>query len=221
MTTAVSRSSFRTGPSPAAGGSKASCAGPTQASAPPSGSSTSLPLRGELAERAARLEERRCRPSGPSATSSSTAPTPRPRRAFGSIAPSALRRASRPPTRHTFCFDPAVIDWRRLRRARSICPRSSSTPASAPPRGKRTMASREERSLKAILSEQPRCAAFDLENTLIASNVVESYAWLATRHLDRTRAGRVVAGLFAEGPKPAPARPPRSERLPSRLLPAL
>ena len=87
--------------------------------------------------------------------------------------------------------------------------------------GKRTMASREERSLKAILSDQPRCAAFDLENTLVASNVVESYAWLVTRHLDRTERARVVAGLFAEGPRLLAARPPRSERLPSSLLPTL
>ncbi len=63
------------------------------------------------------------------------------------------------------------------------------------------MASREERSLKAILSDQPRCAAFDLENTLIASNVVESYAWLATRHLERAERVRLVVGLLAEGPK--------------------
>ena len=53
------------------------------------------------------------------------------------------------------------------------------------------MASREERSLKAVLSDQPRCAAFDLESTLIASNVVESYAWLATRHLERVERGRL------------------------------
>ncbi|EQD41069.1 hypothetical protein B2A_10819, partial [mine drainage metagenome] len=41
----------------------------------------------------------------------------------------------------------------------------------------------------------------DLENTLVASNVVESYAWLATRHLDRFQRGRVIAGLLVEGPR--------------------
>ena len=55
--------------------------------------------------------------------------------------------------------------------------------------------------MKAILSPEPRCAAFDLENTLIASNVVESYAWLATRHLEGVERARLVAGLFAEGPR--------------------
>ena len=33
------------------------------------------------------------------------------------------------------------------------------------------------------MSPERHLAAFDLENTLIASNVVESYAWLASRHL--------------------------------------
>ena len=35
-----------------------------------------------------------------------------------------------------------------------------------------------------MLAAERQLAVFDLENTLIASNVVESYAWLATRHLD-------------------------------------
>jgi HAD superfamily phosphoserine phosphatase-like hydrolase len=42
---------------------------------------------------------------------------------------------------------------------------------------------------------------FDLENTLIASNVVESYAWLATRHLERAERARIIAGLLAEAPR--------------------
>ena len=83
------------------------------------------------------------------------------------------------------------------------------------------MASREERSLQAILSEQPRCAAFDLEKTIINSNVVETYAWLATRHLDRTERARVVAGLMAEGPKLLAVDRRDRSRLPSSLLPAL
>ena len=55
------------------------------------------------------------------------------------------------------------------------------------------LASREDRSRAAILSSEPRIAVFDLENTLIASNVVESYAWLATRHLDRGERARIIA----------------------------
>jgi HAD superfamily hydrolase (TIGR01490 family) len=43
-------------------------------------------------------------------------------------------------------------------------------------------------------------AAFDLENTLIASNVVTSFAWLATRRLDAGDRRTLVARLVAEGP---------------------
>ncbi|MDP9388127.1 MAG: HAD family phosphatase [Actinomycetota bacterium] len=43
-------------------------------------------------------------------------------------------------------------------------------------------------------------AAFDLENTLIASNVVESYAWLATRRLPAEERLRFVLRTLREGP---------------------
>ncbi len=43
-------------------------------------------------------------------------------------------------------------------------------------------------------------AAFDLENTLIASNVVESYSWLATRRLDRVRTRPLRAADAGRGP---------------------
>ena len=43
---------------------------------------------------------------------------------------------------------------------------------------------------------------FDLENTLIASNVVESYAWLATRHLPTTPSGSGSSlGTLREAPR--------------------
>ena len=63
-------------------------------------------------------------------------------------------------------------------------------------------------------------AAFDLENTLIASNVVESYSWLATRRLDRGERLRYVLRTVAEAPacSSSTARP---HRLPAPLLPAL
>jgi fatty acyl-CoA reductase len=56
--------------------------------------------------------------------------------------------------------------------------------------GGRTGEAREVRLRRQVLSPDRHLAAFDLENTLIASNVVASYAWLATRRLppdDRLR----------------------------------
>ena len=43
-------------------------------------------------------------------------------------------------------------------------------------------------------------AAFDLENTLIASNVVESYSWLATRHLPADERVRFTLRTLREAP---------------------
>ena len=126
-----------------------------------------------------------------------------------------------PSDQAAFCFDPGVIDWPHYVEDVHLPSVVEHARVRTSPTAKRTMASREERSLKAILSDQPRCAAFDLENTLIASNVVESYAWLATRHLERAERARLVAGLLAEGPRLLQARPPRPERLPARLLPPL
>ncbi len=51
-----------------------------------------------------------------------------------------------------------------------------------------------------VLSPDRHMAAFDLENTLIASNVVTSYAWLASRRLDRADRARLTAKLVAEAP---------------------
>ena len=68
---------------------------------------------------------------------------------------------------------------------RSTCRRSSSTPGCARRPGKSIKTNRADRARKNILSPDRHLAAFDLENTLIASNVVDSYAWLASRHLPR------------------------------------
>ena len=51
-----------------------------------------------------------------------------------------------------------------------------------------------------MLDPARQVAAFDLENTLIASNVVESYSWLATRRLDRNERLRYALRTLAEAP---------------------
>jgi fatty acyl-CoA reductase len=159
-----------------------------------------LPLRGERAEAGARLEERRVQAEralsyvelyGAYSETEARFRIDRTLRLFESL--DVADQAA-------FCFDPAVIDWRHYIEDVHLPSVVEHARVRTTP-GKRTMASREERSRNAVLSDQPRCAAFDLENTLIASNVVESYAWLATRHLDRAERARVVAALVLEGPK--------------------
>jgi HAD superfamily hydrolase (TIGR01490 family) len=66
--------------------------------------------------------------------------------------------------------------------------------------GKSTAESRESRLRRQVLSEERHIAAFDLENTLIASNVVASYAWLATRRLNRDDRTRFVVKTLLEAP---------------------
>ena len=51
-----------------------------------------------------------------------------------------------------------------------------------------------------MLAPERHFAAFDLENTLIASNVVASYSWLATRRLPREDRLRFIAKTLAEAP---------------------
>ncbi len=52
-----------------------------------------------------------------------------------------------------------------------------------------------------MLAPERQLAVFDLENTLIASNVVDSYAWLATRHQDDADRVRFVLRTLREAPR--------------------
>ena len=72
-----------------------------------------------------------------------------------------------------------------------------------------------------VLSPERHVAAFDLENTLIASNVVESYSLLATRRLNTPERIRYVLRTLAEAPTLQQHRPQGPRRLPALLLPPL
>lgn len=101
--------------------------------------------------------------------------------------------------RRDFCFDPRVIDWERYVTEIHLPSVVEHARVRTTPGG-RTGPSREERLRAQVLSPQRHMAAFDLENTLIASNVVASYAWLATRRLPRDDRLRFVARTLAEAP---------------------
>lgn len=64
----------------------------------------------------------------------------------------------------------------------------------------RTVNDRKDRLRRQILDPKRHVAAFDLENTLIASNVVESYSWLATRRLNNPERARYVLRTLKEAP---------------------
>ncbi len=101
--------------------------------------------------------------------------------------------------RETYCFDPRVVDWDRY--AHDVHFPSIVQHARVRTSPARTaVESRAERGRRAILSPDRHLAAFDLEHTLIAANVVDSYAWLASRHLPAARRPAFVAELVARGP---------------------
>ena len=159
----------------------------------------SLPVRGNKAETIARLEERRARAE----------------RAlgyvelYGAYAETEARfRVDRllglwdrlaPGDRQALCFDPGVIDWAYYVREVHLPSVIEHARVRTTP-GRSVVANRSERARNAILSPERHLAAFDLENTLVASNVVESYAWLASRHLPAAERVRLTARLVREAP---------------------
>ena len=85
--------------------------------------------------------------------------------------------------RREFCMDPRVIDWPTYVQTVHLPSMVKQARLKMQP-GAKSSESRSTRLRKQVLSPERQLAVFDLENTLIASNVVASYAWLATRHLN-------------------------------------
>jgi alcohol-forming fatty acyl-CoA reductase len=163
-----------------------------------------LPLRGGAADLAARIEERREeaeRALGYVELYGSYTETEAVFQVDRLLEVNDLLPAS---DQEEFCFDPAVLEWPRYchdvylpavvahARVRLAGPRQR--------RGPRTL-SREERGKRAVLSPDRQLAVFDLENTLVATNVVDSYAWLATRHMDLPERARFTVRTLLEAPR--------------------
>jgi alcohol-forming fatty acyl-CoA reductase len=159
-----------------------------------------VPVRGERAELAARVEDRRSRAEralgyvelyGSYTETEARFRVDRLLRLYERLSAEDKQR---------FCFDPAVVDWTHYVEdvhLPSIIQhaRVRSTP------GRSQTITREERSKRAILSPDRQLAAFDLENTLVSSNVVESYTWLASRHLPVGERASISAQILREAPR--------------------
>ena len=98
-----------------------------------------------------------------------------------------------------FEFDPAAIDWDRYVHEIHLPSVLEHTRVRTKP-GRSVVDKRPERQRRAILSPERHLAVFDLEHTLMSSNVVDTYAWLASRHLSPARRARFVADLVRQGP---------------------
>jgi HAD superfamily hydrolase (TIGR01490 family) len=101
--------------------------------------------------------------------------------------------------RAAFCFDPRVVDWATYVHDVHLPSVVQHARVRTTPGG-RTVENRSDRLRRQVLSPERHFAAFDLENTLIASNVVASYSWLATRRLPRDDRLRYVVRALAEAP---------------------
>lgn len=101
--------------------------------------------------------------------------------------------------RRDFAFDPRAVDWPRYVREvhlPSVVEHARVKTTPGPSRG----TDRMTRLRAQVLDPKRHVAAFDLENTLISSNVVESYSWLATRRLDTPERIRYALRTIAEAP---------------------
>ena len=97
-----------------------------------------------------------------------------------------------------FNIDPRSVDWPTY--ISTIHLPSIVHHSRAKTKPGRSRNDRADRLRRSVLSPDRHVAAFDLENTLIASNVVESYTWLATRRLNAPERVRYVLRTLAEAP---------------------
>lgn len=160
---------------------------------------TQLPIRGRRAEVSGRIEERRTQAERALAYVRLYGAYAETEAIFDDTRLRALWDSLEADDHDRFCFDATVIDWQRyvhevhlptvVRQARV---RTTGGP--------KTGLTRRERAMISILSPDRPLAAFDLENTLIASNVVESYAWLASRAMPDDERARFVVRMLAKAP---------------------
>jgi fatty acyl-CoA reductase len=111
----------------------------------------------------------------------------------------ALRDTLPPEDRAAFNLDPRSVDWPSY--ITEIHLPSIAQHARVKTTPGKTRTDRSARLRKAVLDPSRHVAAFDLENTLIASNVVESYSWLATRRLNGPERVRYVTRALVEAPR--------------------
>jgi len=159
----------------------------------------SVPLRGRAAERLGELEERRSQAERALSYVELYGAYTETEALFAVDRLLALWERLDEADQRQFCFDPGVVDWRRYVHDIHLPSvvshaRVRTTPQRSP------LADRTERSRRAVLSPERQLAAFDLEQTLVASNVVETYTWLATRHLPVADRLALVARVLTAAP---------------------
>jgi HAD superfamily hydrolase (TIGR01490 family) len=159
-----------------------------------------LPLRGKQAELSAKLEERRTDVDRAATYVELYGAYVECEAVYGVERLLALFESLTPDDRDAFGFDPRVVDWDRYATEIHLPSVVEHSRVRTTPGGS-TKEHREHRLRRQVLDPARHVAAFDLENTLIASNVVTSYAWLATRRLPWDDRLRFVARTLGEAPR--------------------
>jgi HAD superfamily hydrolase (TIGR01490 family) len=158
-----------------------------------------LPVRGKRADVAARLEERRTQAERALGYVELYGAYIETEARFDDRRTQALWETLDRRDQETFCFDPGAIDWAHYVHDVHLPSVVHHARVRTRPSAKGGL-TKEDRGRRAVLAPERTLAVFDLENTLIASNVVESYAWLASRRMDRAQRMRFVARMLSEAP---------------------
>lgn len=160
---------------------------------------SSLPIRGKTADFVVKLEERRAdaeRALGYVELYGAYVET---EARFRDTNLAALWQTLDEADRERFCFDVTTIDWDGYVHGVHLPSIVEHARVRTKP-GAKVAVTRDERQRKAVLAPARQVAVFDLENTLIASNVVDSYAWLATRRMGTRDRLHFVASMLAKAP---------------------
>jgi alcohol-forming fatty acyl-CoA reductase len=164
-----------------------------------------LPLRGSQADLAARIEERREEAERALSYVELYGAYTETEAIFSVDRLLELNAGLAPDEREEFCLDPAVVDWPRFFQdiyvPAVVAHARVRLAGQARPRMGTAGLSREERARRAVLSPDRQLAVFDLENTLVATNVVDSYAWFATRHMGLAERARFTVKTLLEAPR--------------------
>ena len=103
-----------------------------------------------------------------------------------------------PTDQATFNCDPRSVDWTKYVTTIHLPSVVAHARVKSTPGKNRN--DRADRLRRSVLSPDRHVAAFDLENTLISSNVVESFSFLATRRLNMPERMRYVLRTLAQAP---------------------
>ena len=158
-----------------------------------------LPVRGARADIAARLEERRTQAERALGYVELYGAYVETEARFDDRRLAALWETLPEPDRAAFNFDPRTIDWSAYIADVHLPSIVHHARVRTKPGAKGGL-SRSDRGRRAVLSPDRTLAVFDLENTLLASNVVESYSWLASRRMGNAERVRFVARMLSEAP---------------------